>query len=262
MPIYANIGGGSKQLISIYSNMDGSRKEIYSAYSNINSVSKLIFNKKYRYGKYTYSFDHANINGVAEAGRMNEDNDVLADIDGTYTGSYPDIVKVFMNDFYVSKSYSATVNDSDSTVTVTLTNPLLVDVNRNSSGYPTSYNFNGNYYNCSSGIDGYWMLENGQTSYTSTGDHGYHIFGYYITWFGVGWSSSVGGDEARYSNTIVSKFEIIRKLTKTEYIDCDTKKYTSTNYAGWSTLTYSFISNPAYGANYDTNDMVYYKLLN
>lgn len=258
MPIYANIGGSSKQLISIYSNMGGSQKEILSVYSNINSTSKEIFRKKYRYGKYTYSFDHANINGVAEAGRMNEDNDVLADIDGEYVGSYPDIVKVFLNDFYVSKSYSATVNDSDSTVTVTLTNPLRVDV----SDTHESYYFNGNYYRCSSGINGYWILENGQTSYTSTGRSGYHIFGYYVTWFGIGWSSSVGGNEARYSNTIVSKFEIIRKLTKTEYIDCDTKKYTSTNYAGWSTLTYSYTSHPAYGVNYNTNDIVYHKLLN
>ena len=54
MPMYTNIGGGSKQLTSLYINKDGSNKALNNAYGNINGSSKLIFSatKYYWYKQY------------------------------------------------------------------------------------------------------------------------------------------------------------------------------------------------------------------
>ena len=52
MPMYTNIGGGSKQLTSLYINKDGSNKELSNAYANINGSSKEIFSKLYKWAKY------------------------------------------------------------------------------------------------------------------------------------------------------------------------------------------------------------------
>lgn len=54
MPMYTNIGGGTKQLTSIYINKDGTRKSISNAYANINAISKEIFAQLYSWIKYTY----------------------------------------------------------------------------------------------------------------------------------------------------------------------------------------------------------------
>ena len=43
MPMYTNIGGGSKQLTSLYINKDGSNKALNNAYGNINGSKKEIF---------------------------------------------------------------------------------------------------------------------------------------------------------------------------------------------------------------------------
>ena len=54
MSVYANIGGGSKQLTSLYANINGSSKTISNMYANINGSSKIIFSaeKKYWYKRY------------------------------------------------------------------------------------------------------------------------------------------------------------------------------------------------------------------
>ena len=54
MPMYTNIGGGTKQLTSIYINKDGTRKSISNAYANINAISKEIFAQLYSWIRYTY----------------------------------------------------------------------------------------------------------------------------------------------------------------------------------------------------------------
>ena len=43
MPMYTNIGGGSKQIASLYINKDGSNKALNNAYGNINGSKKEIF---------------------------------------------------------------------------------------------------------------------------------------------------------------------------------------------------------------------------
>ena len=182
------------------------------------------------------------------------DDDVLVDFDEE---SYGGISSVFLSDFYIARSYSVSV--SDSSITITLNNPKTVDVASNFE----SYYFDGNRYNCSSApISGYYVLYNGDTSYTCSGRGSDHL-GYKLTWFGIGWSSSVGGNEVRYSKTLVPKINVIKTLSKTEYIDCDTKQYTSTSYAGSNSLSYTYYADPSYGTFGNANgNETYYKLLN
>lgn len=55
MSIYTNMGGRvSKQLPSLYVNYDGSNKTLANAYTNIDGASKLIYEKLYTWGKYTW----------------------------------------------------------------------------------------------------------------------------------------------------------------------------------------------------------------
>lgn len=54
MPMYNNIGGGQRQIVSLYMNNNGARKALTSAYANINGASKQIFVSLYGWIKYTY----------------------------------------------------------------------------------------------------------------------------------------------------------------------------------------------------------------
>ena len=46
MPIYANIGGSSKQLTYYYANVGGTNKALSTVYSNIGGSNKIIFEGK------------------------------------------------------------------------------------------------------------------------------------------------------------------------------------------------------------------------
>ena len=54
MPIYSNIGGGSKQIASLYINNNGSNKALNNAYGNINGSKKEIFSIETIYTWYKY----------------------------------------------------------------------------------------------------------------------------------------------------------------------------------------------------------------
>lgn len=64
MSLYANIGGGSKQLTSLYTNINGSSKAISKMYTNINGSMKKIFPETiYQYTWYKYK---KNVSGSGE----------------------------------------------------------------------------------------------------------------------------------------------------------------------------------------------------
>ena len=54
MPMYNNIGGGQRQIVSLYMNNNGARKALTSAYANISGASKQIFAPLYGWIRYTY----------------------------------------------------------------------------------------------------------------------------------------------------------------------------------------------------------------
>ena len=57
MPMYSNIGGGSKQIASLYINKDGNNKALNNAYGNINGSKKEIFSKLYTWAKHTWKYN-------------------------------------------------------------------------------------------------------------------------------------------------------------------------------------------------------------
>ena len=69
MPMYTNIGGGSKKLASLYINNNGTSKKLNYAYANINGSKKEIYPaQKYKmtYKSYTsYTYEYTS-NGPAE----------------------------------------------------------------------------------------------------------------------------------------------------------------------------------------------------
>lgn len=54
MSIYVNVGGAQKELSPIYNNISGAQHEMMSIDANINNASKNIYQKTYKWYKYTY----------------------------------------------------------------------------------------------------------------------------------------------------------------------------------------------------------------
>ena len=111
MPMYANIGGGAKQLTSLYINKDGTRKSISNAYANINAISKEIFAQLYSWIRYTYY-------GSSTQEQYPKIETWSDDSDGGDAGLYAGL----NNGLYIATSY--TINES--TKKISLVNPKFL----------------------------------------------------------------------------------------------------------------------------------------